>query len=85
MNNLPEHFLEDLEEDYDYNCDFNFIELKICELDNLIKILEEIYFNSEVQVDSLLYIVINKSSKLREYFQLFLKNNIYQNFSCKNT
>lgn len=85
MNNLPEHFLDDLEEDYKYNFDVDFIELKICELDNLIKIFDEIHFNSEQKIGYLLDIIVNKSSRLKKYFQLFLENYLSQNFSCKNT
>lgn len=85
MSKLPDHFLDDLEEDYDYEFDENFFEIKICELDNLIKIFEEIHFNSELKIESLLNVITNKSAKLRKCFQLFLENKMYQNFSCKNT
>jgi len=85
MSNLPDKLFEDLEEDYKYDLDVDFMELKICELDNLVKIFEEIYYNSNLKVESLLNVIVNKSARLRKYFQLFLENYISENNSCKNT
>ena len=85
MNKLPEHFFEDLEEDYEYDFDENFLEIKIEELDDLIKIFEALYFYSDLKKENLLYVIVNKSAKLRKCFQLYLKKYFIQDISCKNT
>jgi len=85
MCKLPEHFLEDLEEDYQYDCDESFLEQKICELDDLITIFEDAYFRSELNIAFLLDVIVHKSKKLRKFYQFFLENYISQNNSCKNT
>ena len=84
MNNISEQVFENVEEDYQGNFDADFIEFKIYELDSLIKNFQELYFCSDLQTESLINVITEKSTKLRKYFQLFLQSYLQQNFSRKN-
>ena len=69
---IPKHFVEDLDMDYDYDFDESFIESKIGELDDLVKMLYGLYYQTELDIGVLLNMVLHKSAKLKRYFQFFL-------------